>query len=295
MADIREYRQVRDQLDDRGRQRGRGSMINYYADQGFSSTEEYNKGWKENQTKFDLDKAKAEEIISNRNKEISEFEGTAFKAKGELESARTDYQKNLVPVLVYDKSGNNIIGKYTLPREAAESLYGNTKQLLSSWGADESPYWLGVEGNDPARYPKAAPVRPGGDADPQELDAYQEALYNYNNPEPYTPSSAPKNTLHVKTISKDANHPFRQQLDLIQLEVDARMAEAEGEFRKSQSIIDTAYSDINRAKEDVGMVQSQNVQAEAERNTQIQKMRDEYQNRLARLKEVYGGLNVEGT
>jgi hypothetical protein len=254
LNDPRSLRDVRERDEGRNRPRGRGSFINYYEDIGASTTEEGHKVWK----------AKDEE-----------FQGQIGKAKQGISEAQGKYDEAL-------REHNS----------ATSGLPGLDSALDAAWRKTESSFVpiRVVDGNKV----EATYMLPREVADNFPTEAYHANWVDggkYFNIDVDAKGGGGKRgaELHDSLANAYANMKtdfYEQAAPKLQQQLGSAQGQFNTAMAANQGALDSYAAEIQANKEFIS-----GTEAEAER--QKQKIRDQYQKRLATLKEIFGGFKID--
>lgn len=290
MANERLERYTADVSRERERPRGRGGFINYYEDQGFSSTEEFNKNWKAQEKAYGTALAESEGKIKGYEGEVATAKKGIDTQQETLNKYKSDLETNMIPVFYYDKGGN-VIGKYNLPRETAITLR-STKGLYSVFTKDVDTY-------NPRKGSRGLVWNPDTgrmESDPRiaGMDWMHPPDGDYTKPFEYiAPTYEDAKALHIASTKKELSNPWRRELEKAHATVGSQLTEAQTGIAKGQTSLNEAYGVLSGRTAEIEGLRQQNVATTAQREAQKVQLKADYRERLNKIKEVLGGISVE--
>lgn len=273
MADIRQQRAQRGALrgdGGRDRRRTKGQFKQYYEDAGVSTTPEAYGQWKKGEEEYRSKVASERAKIKKAQGEYSSAKGSLSSMQSELDKAQSNipgvreaidkswkkFEGSFVPVRVVDPSGTKVEAVYKLPKSAIASLQKDLGGFEQKYVEDGKFYNISTRHNKgPIRGQEIHDALSGASKD-IKLGYYKQAL--------------PEAT---KAIGS-AQSQFASEKSSAQ----SKLNQASSQLAGTGAKIDTAKSRL--------------AQSESMHNEDIQRVRSEYQDKLNKMKEIFGGLSV---
>ncbi len=305
--DVREDRgsDTRDEnRNDRSRGRGKGALVDYYEDLGFSTTKDAYAAWQANEKNFQSEKAKAQSQLSEASITIGQEEekyrgylGQIDEAMGELGTVSSNvtkawdtFQSGFAKVQIHNANG--LAYTKSVPKEKVNDLL---KDLPSTW---EKSY------NSKTKTFVVKPLRPTQSQQPSQQgpavygDRGSQRDFSVN-------GNARQDTFNAAAVNNKAKFvadSFDRGLEDLKNKfyekntplVEKNFAETKASLIASNKNIQSALNQIAVKKGEIKAANYTIAQTEAMRQEQIQNLRTRYEKRVEALSNFFnrGGVKV---
>jgi len=284
LNDPRALRDNRDRSGGRDRYRGRGSIVNYYEDLGLATTEESYNEWKEQDNLYQSSMAQAAQDLQTAKESYSREKGRYDKALRSLPDLNTaleksweEYKRGLTKVVVTGKEGitnpnSSAIADYYATHPGATTMPQSEvdKAGLNNWESDKGikgTFYLPRDVVDKYRLSRGIFAVDRG---PNEVHI----------------TGKDDHYLKVYKALKQGEEQLKNKyIQTATPQLANELAQGNAQLSEAKGALDAAQAQIVSREEYLK-------ETDAQRQAEMQAIRDRYKNRLSTLKEIYGGMTI---